>query len=138
MKLSARNQLLGKVESLDTGAVSAVVKIDFGGFDLKACISMGSYYNLALEIGDAAYAIFSSHDVLVFRSNLMNDIPDSIKGTVTTVARGAVCAQVTVGLIAGCKIDAMMLDKAVQKQNLGVGDVVTVYVNPNNISIGTA
>lgn len=66
MKLSARNQLKGKVVSINKGAVNSIVSIDIGGGNIMvATISCAAVEELALEIGSDAYAIVKATNVMV-------------------------------------------------------------------------
>jgi molybdopterin-binding protein len=65
MKLSARNQLKGKIVDVKKGATSAHVRIDIGGQTLTASITNDSVDELKLEKGNTAYAIIKATSVLV-------------------------------------------------------------------------
>ena len=66
MKISARNQFMGKVVGIDEGAVNGIVKIDLGGGNvMSATISMAAIKELGLEIGKEAYAIVKATSVMV-------------------------------------------------------------------------
>ncbi|MCI6422043.1 MAG: molybdopterin-binding protein [Blautia sp.] len=66
MKLSARNQLKGKVVSIQEGAVNAIVGIDIGGGNvISATISMAAVKELGLETGKDAYAVIKATSVMV-------------------------------------------------------------------------
>ena len=66
MKVSARNQLKGKIVELEKGAVTALVKIDIGGGNvISATISLDSVKELGLEKGKDAYAIVKATSVMV-------------------------------------------------------------------------
>ncbi|HHX66569.1 MAG: molybdopterin-binding protein [Miniphocaeibacter sp.] len=66
MKLSARNQLKGKVVEIEKGAVNGIVKIDIGGGNIiSSTISMSSINELNLEVGKEAYAIIKATSVMV-------------------------------------------------------------------------
>lgn len=66
MKLSARNQLKGKVVSINKGAVNSIVSIDIGGGNIMvATISCAAVEELGLEIGSDAYAIVKATNVMV-------------------------------------------------------------------------
>ena len=55
MKLSARNQLKGKVVSINKGAVNSIVSIDIGGGNIiVATISCAAVEELGLEVGSDA------------------------------------------------------------------------------------
>ena len=66
MKLSARNQLKGKVVSINKGAVNSIVSIDIGGGNIVvATISCAAVEELNLEVGSDAYAIIKATNVMV-------------------------------------------------------------------------
>ena len=66
MRLSARNQLKGKITNVQEGAVNGIVSIDIGGGNvITATISMGSIKELGLEVGKDAYAIIKATSVMV-------------------------------------------------------------------------
>lgn len=66
MKVSARNQLKGKIVELEKGVVNALVKIDIGGGNvISATISLDAVKELGLEKGKDAYAIVKATSVMV-------------------------------------------------------------------------
>lgn len=66
MKLSARNQLKGKIVGLDKGAVNSVVKIDLGdNVFITSVITNQSVEDLNLDIGKEAYAVIKASDVML-------------------------------------------------------------------------
>ena len=66
MKISARNQLKGKVVSIETGSVNAIVYIDIGGGSvISSTISISAVKELDLEVGKEAYAIIKATSVMV-------------------------------------------------------------------------
>jgi molybdopterin-binding protein len=66
LKLSARNQLKGKVVSIKEGAVNAIVVIDIGGGNkISATISMDAVKELGLQVGSDAYAVIKATSVMV-------------------------------------------------------------------------
>ncbi|HLH67644.1 MAG TPA: TOBE domain-containing protein [Candidatus Dormibacteraeota bacterium] len=64
-RLSARNQLIGKVVEICRGEVSTAVGIDIGGHTVTVVITTSSADRLELAVGDVAAAIFRAHDVIV-------------------------------------------------------------------------
>jgi len=64
-RLSARNQLVGKVVEVRRGEVSTEVGIDIGGQVVTAVITSESAHTLELHVGDVAAAVFKAHDVMV-------------------------------------------------------------------------
>lgn len=66
MKLSARNQLKGKVIDIKTGAVNSIVTLDIGGGNIiVSTISCAAVEELGLEVGSDAYAVIKATNVMV-------------------------------------------------------------------------
>jgi molybdopterin-binding protein len=66
MKLSARNQLKGKVVDVTKGATTSHVRIDIGGgVIVTSSITNEAVDELALKVGDAAIAVIKASDVMV-------------------------------------------------------------------------
>lgn len=66
MKISARNQLKGKVVKLEKGAVNSIVSIDIGGGNkITSVITNAAVEELGLEVGSNAYAIVKASNVMV-------------------------------------------------------------------------
>jgi len=66
-RLSARNQLYGKVIELVRGDVTCEVTIDIGAQLVTAVITNGSVDRLDLQVGDTAAAVFKALDVIVLK-----------------------------------------------------------------------
>ena len=66
MKLSARNQLNGKITGVELGAVMANIKIEISEPDvITAVITKESAENLGLSKGDDVTAIIKSTEVII-------------------------------------------------------------------------
>lgn len=66
MKISARNQIKGKVVSVDHGPISGKVAIDIGsGNILVSHITDDAVRELDLKVGDEVVAIIKSSSILV-------------------------------------------------------------------------
>ncbi|TDT92743.1 MULTISPECIES: TOBE domain-containing protein [Azorhizobium] len=66
MKISARNQIKGKVVSVDHGPISGKVAIDIGnGNVLVSHITDDAVRELDLKVGDDVVAIIKSSSILV-------------------------------------------------------------------------
>lgn len=66
MKLSARNQMKGRVVSINRGAVTTVVKVEVQSpAVVSASITNEAADDLALKTGDAALVIVKSSEVIV-------------------------------------------------------------------------
>ena len=65
MKLSARNQLKGKIVEVQKGQTTAHVRIDLGGATVTAAITNESVDELGLAAGKEAYAVIKASDVMI-------------------------------------------------------------------------
>jgi molybdopterin-binding protein len=66
MKLSARNQLKGKILKVDEGLITAKVTLDLGnGNIISAIISKDAIADLNLKQGDDAFAVIKSTEVII-------------------------------------------------------------------------
>jgi len=65
MKLSARNQLKGKIIEVKKGATTTHVRIDIGTQTITASITNESAEELKLATGKTAYAIIKASSVMV-------------------------------------------------------------------------
>lgn len=65
MKLSARNQIAGKIVEIHKGATTAHVNIDIGGAIITASITNEAVEQLGLKVGEAARAVIKASDVMV-------------------------------------------------------------------------
>lgn len=66
MKLSARNQLKGKILKVDEGLITAKVMLDLGnGNVISAIISKDAISDLNLKQGDDAFAVIKSTEVII-------------------------------------------------------------------------
>jgi molybdopterin-binding protein len=67
MKLSARNQLPGKVKEIKLGQVAAQIKVDVGGQTITALITREAAEELGLKKGDSVKAIIKATEVIISR-----------------------------------------------------------------------
>ncbi|KQU75246.1 transporter [Aminobacter sp. DSM 101952] len=65
MKLSARNQIKGKIVEVTKGATTSHVRIDIGGAVITASITNEAVDELKLAVGKDAHAIIKASDVMV-------------------------------------------------------------------------
>jgi molybdopterin-binding protein len=66
MKLSARNQLKGKVVEVRKGQTTAHIRVEIGaGVVVTASITNEAVDDLALKVGDEVWAVIKASDVMV-------------------------------------------------------------------------
>ena len=65
-KLSARNQLKGKIVEVKKGATTSHVRIDIGvGVVITSAITNEAVANLNLKTGDEAWGVIKASDVMI-------------------------------------------------------------------------
>ena len=66
MKLSARNQIKGKIVEVTKGETTAHIRIDIGGGNVvTSSITNQAVDDLELKVGDAAIAVIKASDVMI-------------------------------------------------------------------------
>ena len=66
MRLSARNQLKGRIVEVTKGQTTAHVRIDIGGgVIVTASVTNEAVDDLGLKVGEAAHAVIKASDVMV-------------------------------------------------------------------------
>ena len=66
LRLSATNQIKGKITAVKEGAVNAEISVrSAGGENLSAIVTNGSVKNLALAVGDEVTAIVKATQIIV-------------------------------------------------------------------------
>lgn len=124
MKLSARNQLKGTVDTVTEGAVNGVVTFKVGEATITADITMEAIRDLGLETGKEATAVIKATNVMIAAGSerlaglsARNQLP----GTVAKVTRGAVNGHVTLRLAGGGMLMASITNEAIEELGLTEG-----------------
>lgn len=66
MKVSARNQLKGKIKEIKKGSVNAEVILEVGeGVELTSIITLESLNSLDLKVGHSAYAVIKASNIMI-------------------------------------------------------------------------
>ncbi|MBR8145506.1 TOBE domain-containing protein [Burkholderia sp. AU19243] len=127
MKTSARNQLFGKVESIVRGTVNDEVTLVLpGGQAIVAVLTHESADALGLQPGAAACALVKASWVVLAvdddgEATLKVSARNQLRGTVDTVAAGAVNSEVTLALDGGGTLTAVVTNDSVRALQLDAG-----------------
>ena len=65
MRISARNQLKGKIVDVTKGQTTSHIRIDVGGSIITASITNEAVDDLGLKAGQDAYAVIKASDVMI-------------------------------------------------------------------------
>ncbi len=65
MKISARNQIKGRIVEISRGATTAHVRLDIAGTIVTSAITNEAVDELKLAVGQEAYAVVKASDVMI-------------------------------------------------------------------------
>ncbi|RJG14148.1 LysR family transcriptional regulator [Pseudomonas cavernicola] len=139
MKTSARNQLFGKVSSIQRGEVNDQVEFHLDSGDrLLASITNDSTERLGLEVGEAIYALIKASWVLLVDSDFApNDPSDNLlRGEVRQTIRGAAETEVEIELPGGAHIAAVLSNEHADGLELSIGKPVAALIKASHIILG--
>ena len=126
MKTSARNQLFGKVASIVRGTVNDEVTLTLpGGQPIVAVLTHESADALGLQVGTHACALVKASWVVLAvddgEPELKVSARNQLRGSVETVAAGAVNSEVTLALDGGGTLTAVVTNDSVDALQLDAG-----------------
>lgn len=134
MQTSARNQFLGTVKTVKTGAVNAEVVIDIGnGAELAAIITNDSVEHLGLETGSETYALVKAQWIILTVDSIKSSARNTLSGTIVRCQEGAVNAEVVIELPGGKTIAAIITNESVKTLGLEVGGKATALIKASHI-----
>jgi molybdate transport system regulatory protein len=142
VKTSARNQLYGTVSALTRGSVNDEVSLAVtGGHTIVAVVTHESTETLALAVGAAAFALIkASWVVLLVESegggSLKLSARNQLRGTIESVKRGAVNAEVSLLLDGGAVITAVVTNESVDTLRLVEGGAAVAAFKASSVILG--
>ncbi len=136
MIISARNQIKGKIESIQEGAVNAVVVLKTSGSEvISATISMSAVKELELSEGREAIAVIKSTEVMIGAGDLKISARNQLPGEILSVEDGAVNAIVTLKTITGSVISSTISRSAVKELGLAAGVKAKAVIKSTSVMI---
>lgn len=69
-EISMRNQLIGKIETIDTGIVFTKITFEFEGHNIVSLITTGSARRLRLSVGDTITGFIKANEVMILANDL--------------------------------------------------------------------
>jgi molybdopterin-binding protein len=139
MRTSARNHFVGQVIDVKPGAVNDEITLRAqDGLEIVAVITHGSVASLGLAAGNAAFALVKASSVIV-----MVDVDSSkvsarncIVGTVSSVTKGAVNAEVIIAAQGGAQIAAIVTNESVDRLGLASGKAAAAIFKASSVIVG--
>jgi len=136
MKTSARNQFVGTVTSVRSGAVNDEVELTLpSGVHIVAVVTRESTQSLGLRTNMTAIALVKASSVLVAtdlegaKISARNQLP----GTVSVVTPGAVNAEVEIAVDGGDSIAAIVTQASVKALGLATGSRATAFFKASSV-----
>lgn len=136
MKLSARNQIKGRITKVQEGAVNGIVTLQYEGGFLSGTISMNAIRELDLREGKEAVAIIKATEVMVGLGELVLSARNKINGTISNIQEGAVNDIVTLDIAGGHKISATISRNAVEELKLVPGKEAVAVIKATSVMFG--
>ena len=138
MKTSARNQFLGKVSKLTTGAVNDEVEIEVvGGQKVVAIITHESTIGLGLKPGADAYALIKASSIIIVADDagIKFSARNRLAGTISKILPGAVNTEVVIDLPKGGVVASIITNESAQGLGLAVGGAASAIFKASSVIV---
>jgi molybdenum-pterin binding domain len=136
MIISARNQLAGKIENIEIGAVNAIVTLKTPGGDrITATISKAAVDELDLAPGKNAAAVIKATEVMIGIGEMRISARNQLAGEIVKVEEGAVNAIVTLKLASGDQITSTISMAAVKELGLAPGVKAKAVIKATSVML---
>jgi molybdopterin-binding protein len=139
MRTSARNHFSGQISAVKAGAVNDEVTLRAdGGLDIVAIITHGSAASLGLAAGKPAFALVKASSVIVMVDGDASKVStrNVVAGTVASVSKGAVNAEVVIAAPGGAQIAAIVTNESVERLGLAAGKAATGLFKASSVIVG--
>lgn len=139
MRTSARNHFSGQISAVKAGAVNDEVTLRAeGGLEIVAIITHGSAASLGLAAGKPAFALVKASSVILMVDGDASKVStrNVVAGTVSSVTKGAVNAEVVLGASGGAQVAAIVTNDSVDRLGLAAGKPATALFKASSVIIG--
>lgn len=142
VKTSARNQLYGTVSQITRGSINDEISLTLpGGHTIVAVLTHESTEALGLTVGAAAFALIKASWVVLFTEDesgapLKLSARNQLRGSVQSVKRGAVNAEVSLVLEGGAVITAVVTNQSAEALGLVEGASAVAAFKASSVILG--
>lgn len=138
MQISARNQIVGKVISIEKGNVNSQVTLELkSGCTIVSVITNSAVENLDLKVENEVVAIFKSSNVLISTDTSLNiSARNQFFGVVDFVNQDEVNCEVLIDIGNADKIASVITTNSAKNLNLEVGTKVCAVIKSSDVMIG--
>ena len=141
LRTSARNQFVGTVSAVRTGAVNDEVELTLpGGARVVAIVTRSSTLALGLRTGITAFALLKSSSVIVATGieGAKISARNQLHGSIASVTPGAVNADVVVDLDGGGSIAATVTQASLSELGFKPGARATALFKASSVIVAVA
>ena len=136
MIISARNQIKGKIESVQEGAVNAIVTLKTDSSDtITSTISMSAVKELGLVPGKEATAVIKATEVMIGIGDMKISARNQLSGEIVKVEEGSVNAIVTLKTDGGNTVTSTISIAAVKELGLMPGIKAKAVIKATEVMI---
>lgn len=139
MRTSARNHFVGQIADVKPGAVNDEVTLRAAdGLEIVAIVTHGSAESLGLAAGKAAFALVKASSVLVMVDVDAGRVSarNCVAGTVASLTKGAVNAEVVIAAPGGAQVVAIVTNDSVDRLGLAPGKPASAIFKASSVIIG--
>ncbi|QBR00263.1 TOBE domain-containing protein [Paraburkholderia pallida] len=139
MRTSARNHFSGQIAEVKAGAVNDEVTLRAdGGLEIVAIITHGSAASLGLAAGKSAFALVKASSVIVMVDADASKVSarNVVAGTVASVTKGAVNAEVVIAAPGGAQIAAIITNESADRLGLAAGKAASALFKASSVIVG--
>lgn len=137
MQISARNQLVGIIEKIESTKINSTVQVRLkSNYLITSVITTGAVENLNLKKDDEVVVLIKSNSVLLsLDENINISARNKLNGVIETIHLGEVNAEIIVN-IGGDLIASIITKNAIEELNIKVGDKATAIIKSSDVMIG--
>lgn len=138
LKLSARNQIIGKITSLKADAVNVSVELTVKNLDiLYSSITLESFEAMGMKINERAIAIIKASSItLATDKNEYKEYENVFEGKISHIVKGVTKTEVTVELPSKATLTATLENDVYEKFNFSVGEKAYAGFKASDVILG--
>ncbi len=135
MKISARNQIKGKVSKIVKGSVNCELIIDLGKNKLKSIITKSSVADMGLKVGDKVTAIIKASNVILSKDKLGKISASNVfKTSIKDISKSDVNCEVKLSF-KNYSLVSVITSSSAKDLKLKKGDCVYAVVKASSIMV---
>ena len=137
LRISARNQLFGKITEIRQDRVSADISFELkSGVVLRSLITLDALKDLELEIDDEIVGIIKASSILISEKNDFKRSVNIFDGLIEEIEKGKITSNIKIDVNKMDKIWLTCKNSLVEELSLKKGKKVYIFIRPKDILIG--